>query len=96
MVNMPTGGVEATEQIFPSLLDTQMKKYQEFMGGADMFVPTVILERPRKRLTEVEALRDEILGLNSEIKQKQEYILKRIHENVYVEESDAGYLEIPV
>lgn len=48
-----------------------------------MFVPTVILERPRKRLTEVEDLRDEILSLNGEIKQKQEYILKRIHDNVY-------------
>ena len=38
------------------------------MGGADIFVPEVILERPRKRLTDVEQLREEILHLNTEIK----------------------------
>ena len=31
------------------------------MGGADVFVPDVILERPRKRLAEAEQLREEIL-----------------------------------
>ena len=67
MIGQPTGGVQASEEIFPSLLDTQIKKYQEFMGGADIFVPEVILERPRKRLTDVEQLREEILHLNTEI-----------------------------
>lgn len=40
------------------------------MGGADVFVPETILERPRKRLTDVELLREEILHLNTEIKEK--------------------------
>ena len=35
-----------------------------------MFVPETILERPRKRLTDVELLREEILHLNTEIKEK--------------------------
>lgn len=66
------------------------------MGGADVFVPEVILERPRTRLNALEVLRDEVIGLNDEIKRKQEYILRRIHENVYNEETDEGYLEIDV
>ena len=78
------------------MLDTQIKKYQEFMGGADIFVPEVILERPRKRLTDVEQLREEILHLNTEIKEKQEQILTRIRENIYNEDDDSGYLEIDV
>lgn len=96
MIGQPTGGIQATEEIFPSLLDTQIKKYQEFMGGADIFVPEVILERPRKRLTDVEQLREEILHLNTEIKEKQEQILTRIRENIYNEDDDSGYLEIDV
>ena len=56
-----------TEEIFPSLISTQVQKYQEFMGGADVFVPEVILERPRTRLNALEVLRDEVIGLNDEI-----------------------------
>ena len=96
MIGMPTGGLQYTEEIFPSLLDNQISKYQEFMGGADVFVPEVILDRPRKRLAEVETLREEILHLNEEIRQKQEQILNKIHSNVYNEATDEGYLEIDV
>lgn len=66
------------------------------MGGADVFVPDVILDRPRKRLAEGEQLREEILDLNNDIKTKQEQILKKIHANVYDEGTDEGYLEIAV
>ena len=96
MMNMPTGGVKVSEEIFPDLISTQIHKYQEFMGGADQFVPEVILERPRNRLGEVEQLRAEILELNAEIKEKQEIVLQKIHQNVYNEMTDEGYLEIDV
>ena len=59
-------------------------------------MPEVILERPRRRLAEVEIIREEILELNTDIKTKQEYILKRIHDNMYNEQNDEGYLEIDV
>ena len=36
--------------IFPTLLNTQVGKYEEFMGDADVLVPETIMERPRKRL----------------------------------------------
>ena len=65
-----TGGLTVTEDIFPSLIQTQVQKYQEFMGGADVFVPEVILERPRSRLNALETLRDEIVGLNDDIQRK--------------------------
>ena len=43
-----------SEEIFPDLLQTQISKYNEFMGNADTYVPETILERPRKRLYESE------------------------------------------
>ena len=50
MINQPTGEIQVSEALFPDLIKTQYNKYQDFMGGADQFVPEVILERPRKRL----------------------------------------------
>ena len=73
-----------------------MKKYQEFMGGADIFVPEVILERPRRRLNDLEALRETLIELNKEIREKQEKAVRLIHEQIYDNETDSGYLEIPV
>lgn len=61
-----------SEQIFPELLNAQKKKYKEFLGGADHYVGDVILERPKKRLECAESLRDELLKLNGELKDKQE------------------------
>jgi hypothetical protein len=40
------------------------------MGDADAYVGEVILERPKKRLASIEALRDEILQLNAEMRDK--------------------------
>ena len=37
-----------------------------------------------------------ILDLNAEIKEKQETILQKIHENVFNDMTDEGYLEINV
>ena len=66
------------------------------MVGADSYLLDVILERLRKRLFDVEQLRNEIQVLNEEIRTKQEHILKRIHENIYNDATDEGYLEISV
>lgn len=54
-------GLEATEEIFPSLLELQKRKYTEFVTGADVYVPEVILDRPNRRLIAIEGLRDELL-----------------------------------
>ena len=43
-----------TGEIFPNLLNTQVGKYEEFMGDADVLVPETILERPRRRLKSIE------------------------------------------
>lgn len=43
-----------TGDIFPNLLNSQVGKYEEFMGDADVLVPETILERPRRRLKAIE------------------------------------------
>ena len=50
-----------TGEIFPNLLNTQVGKYEEFMGDADVLVPETILERPRRRLKSIEKLREELM-----------------------------------
>ena len=55
----PAGSVN--EAIFPDLVNTQVDKYQEFIGGADVLVPEKVVERPRRRLKAMEQLRKELL-----------------------------------
>ena len=85
--------MEPTEEIFPSLLEIQKKKYHEFVTGADSYVPEVILDRPNRRLLGIEELKDEILQLNTEIVEKKDLILDKIRENLFNIETDEGFLE---
>ena len=39
-----------SDAIFPDLLNEQVSKYGQFMGGADVLVPEKVLERPKRRL----------------------------------------------
>ena len=84
---------DPSEEIFPTLLEIQKRKYAEFVHGADNYVPEVILERPKRRLEAIEHIQDEISTLNQEIVDKREQILQKIRENVFMIESDEGYLE---
>ena len=65
-VEAERGGVEGgsqstiSEAIFPELLNEQYSKYDKFMGNADVLVPEKILERPQRRLKEMEKLRKEL------------------------------------
>ena len=71
IVKAGRGGVEGgaragasgsvNEAIFPDLVNTQVDKYQEFIGGADVLVPEKVVERPRRRLKAMEQLRKELL-----------------------------------
>lgn len=56
-----------SSNIFPSLLNTQVGKYEEFMGDADVLVPETIMERPRRRLKAIEALREELMTETEDI-----------------------------
>jgi len=85
-----------TGDIFPNLLNTQVGKYEEFMGDADVLVPETILERPRRRLKSIEALREELMVATEDVESRIIHIYNRLHDNVYSEQTDEGYLEIEV
>ena len=70
-----------TGDIFPSLLNTQVGKYEEFMGDADVLVPETILERPRRRLKSIEQLREQIIHASEDVQQKIIYIYQLLNEN---------------
>lgn len=72
-----------TGEIFPNLLNTQVGKYEEFMGDADVLVPETILERPRRRLKSIEKLREDIMTATEEVQQKIILIYQLLHDNVY-------------
>ena len=84
---------DPSEEIFPTLLEIQKRKYAEFVHGADNYVPEVILERPKRRLEAIEHIQDEISTLNQELVEKRDQILQKIRDSVFKIESDEGYLE---
>ena len=73
-----------------------MGKYEEFMGDADVLVPETIMERPRRRLKAIEALREELMAETDGVQARILHIYNRLHENVFNEKSDEGLLEIQV
>ena len=64
------------------------------MGDADVLVPETILDRPKRRLRSLEKLREELIQSTEEIQTKIVNLYNRLHENVYSEQTDEGYLEI--
>ena len=70
-----------------------MDKYGEFMGTADVLIPEKILERPRRRLKAVEALRADILDKTMAVNQKVEEIYTLVKTNMFSAETDEGFLE---
>ena len=95
---MPAQDVEQdrliTGDIFPNLLNDQVGKYEEFMGDADVLVPETILDRPRRRLKGLEKLREDIMAVAEEVQIKVTTIYNMVHENIFNEQTDEGYLEI--
>ena len=85
-----------TGDIFPHLLNTQVGKYEEFMGDADVLVPETILERPRRRLKSIEKLREELMTATEDVQSKIIWIYQILHDNVYNEQTDEGYLETEI
>ena len=85
-----------TGDIFPHLLNTQVGKYEEFMGDADVLVPETILERPRRRLKSIEKLREELMTATEDVQAKITLIYQILHDNVYNEQTDEGYLETDI
>ena len=71
-----------------------MGKYEEFMGDADVLVPETILDRPRRRLKGLEKLREDIMAVAEEVQIKVTNIYNMVHENIFNEQTDEGYLEI--
>ena len=59
-----------TGEIFPNLLNTQVGKYEEFMGDADVLVPETILERPRRRLQAIERLREDLMSQTEDVQNR--------------------------
>ena len=73
-----------------------MGKYEEFMGDADVLVPETILERPRRRLKSIEKLREELMTATEDVQAKITLIYQILHDNVYNEQTDEGYLETDI
>ena len=102
IVKAGRGGVEGgaraagsiNEAIFPDLVNTQVDKYQEFIGGADVLVPEKVVERPRRRLKAMEQLRKELLQATNEANDKVVEIFQTIQANKYCPQTDEGFLEI--
>ena len=55
------------------------------MGDADVLVPETILERPRRRLKDIEKLREEIMSLTEEVQSKIIEIYSLLNDNIYNE-----------
>ena len=83
-----------SEAIFPELLNEQVSKYDEFMNNADELVPDKILERPQRRLKEMEVLREELLTATAEVNYKINMICSKVKENAYTQHTDEGVLEV--
>ena len=64
------------------------------MGDADVLVPETILDRPRRRLKGLEKLREDIMAVAEEVQIKVTNIYNMVHENIFNEQTDEGYLEI--
>ena len=83
-------------EIFPTLLNDQVGKYEQFIGEADMLVPETILERPRRRLKGIETLRDQLLYETEEVQTRVIKIYNLLNDNIFNEHTDEGYLEIEI
>jgi len=53
------------------------------MGDADILVPETILERPRRKLKDFEAIKPELLEAAEVASRKIDFIYARLHENAY-------------
>lgn len=85
-----------TGDIFPNLLNTQVGKYEEFMGDADVLVPETILERPRRRLKSIERLREDLMSLTEDVHTRVQHIYRVLQANAYNDVTDEGYLEFSI
>ena len=66
------------------------------MGDADYLVPETILERPRRRLKNIEALRERVMYETEEIKTRIINVYHLLDDNIYNTQTDDGYLEIDI
>jgi len=66
------------------------------MGDADVLVPETILERPRRRLKNMERLREALISATEDVKSKIIYIYQLLNDNCYNDQTDEGYLEIDI